>query len=146
MIYPKLEHNHGLQDYSADVYAIKTKCKTIAQTSQHNLRQIFNAVTRSDPSSSQVTFKECESSMFRERKILQPMIPQSASEFSEVLPTTTFAATVIVDGRIAVPFFSDKLYDLLGDITNIQFDGTFYTVPKKFTNCELFFLQLGDMQ
>ena len=114
----------------------KLKCKTTAQTSQHNLRQIFNYVTRSNPSASQVTFKECESSMFRARKILQPMIPQSASEFSEVLPTTTFAvnhkATVIVDGRIAVIFFSTKLYDLLADITNIQFDGTFYTVPKQF--------------
>ena len=150
LIYPKSEHNHGLQDYRTEVYAIKTKCKTTAQTSQHNLRQIFNDVTRSNPSASQVTFKECESSMFRARKILQPMIPQSASEFSEVLPTTTFAvnhkATVIVDGRIAVIFFSDKLYDLLADITNIQFDGTFYTVPKQITNCGLFFLQLGDMQ
>ena len=122
LIYPKSEHNHGLQDYRAEVYAIKTKCKTTAQTSQHNLRQIFNDVSRSNPSASQVTFKECESSMFRARKILQPMIPQSASEFCEVLPTTTFAvnhkATVIVDGRIAVIFFSDRLYDLLADITN----------------------------
>ncbi|KAI6650563.1 hypothetical protein LOD99_7613 [Oopsacas minuta] len=84
------------------------QCKTTSQTSQHNLRHIFNDVTRSNPSASQVTFKECESSMFRTRKILQPMIPQSASEFSEVLPTTTFAvnhkATVIVDvGRHAIP-------------------------------------------
>ena len=144
LIYPKSEHYHGLQDYSVELYAITTKCKTIAQTSQHNLRQIFNDVTRSDPSASQVTFKECESSMFRARKILQPMIPQSASEFSEVLPTATFAvnlkATVIVDGRIAVIFFSDKLYDLLADITNIQFDGTFYTVPKQF--CQLWTLFL----
>ena len=90
LIYPKSEHNHGLKDYRAEVYAIKTKCKTTAQTSQHNLRQIFNDVSRSNPSASQVTFKECESSMFRARKMLQPMIPQSASEFSEVLPTTTF--------------------------------------------------------
>ena len=147
LIYPKSEHNHGLQDYRAEVYAIKTKCKTTAQTSQHNLRQIFNDVTRSNPSASQVTFKECESSMFRARKILQPMIPQSASEFSEVLPTTTFAvnhkATVIVDGRIAVIIFSDKLYYLLADITNIQFDGTIYTVPKQFYQLWTLFLTVG---
>ena len=86
LIYLKSEHNHGLQDYSAEVYAIKTKCKTIDQTSQHNLRQIFDDVTRSDPSASQVTFKECESSMFRARKILQPMIPQSASELVKFYP------------------------------------------------------------
>ena len=69
LIYPRSEHNHGLQDYSADVYAIETKCKTIAQTS-NTMRQIFNDVSRSNPSASQVTFKECESSMFRERKSL----------------------------------------------------------------------------
>ena len=47
--------------------------------------------------------------MFQARKILQPMIPQSAAEFCEVLPTTTFAvnlkATINVDGRVAVIFF-----------------------------------------
>ena len=75
------------------------------------------------------------------------MIPQSDSEFSEVLPTTTFAvnikATVIVDGRITVIFFSDKIYDLLADITNIQFDGTFYTVPKQFYQLWTLFLTVG---
>ena len=147
LIYPKSEHNHPIQDYHTEAYAIKTKCKRIAQTSQHNLRQIFNDITRSDPSASQVTFKECESSMFRSRKILQPMIPQSAAEFCEVLPTTTFAvnlkATINVDGRVAVIFFSDKLYDFLADITNIQFDGTFYTVPRQFYQLWTIFLTVG---
>ena len=78
------------------------------------------------------------------------MIPKSAGEFCEILPTTTFAinlkVTINLEDRIAVILFSDKLYDLLADITNIQFDGTFYTVLKQFTNCGLFLLQLGDMQ
>ena len=147
LIYPKSEHNHSLKNYDTEVYAIKTKCKKTAQSSQHNLRQIFNDITRSDPSASQVTFKECESSMFRARKLLQPKIPGSASEFCQVLPTTNFAvnlkATVIVDGRIGVIFFSDKLYGFLADITNIQFDGTFYTVPKQFYQLWTLFLSVG---
>ena len=29
-------------------------------------------------------------------------------------------------------FFSDKLYDFISDMNDIQFDGTFQTVPKQF--------------
>ena len=66
------------------------------------------------------------------------MISKSAGEFCEILTTTTFAvnikSTINLEDHIAVILFSDKLYDLLADITNIQFDGTFYTLPKQFSN------------
>ena len=69
-----------------------------------------------------------------------------AGGFCQVLPTTNFAvnlkATVIVDGRIAVIFFSDKLYDL-SQISRIQFDGTFYTVPKQFYQLCTIFQSIG---
>ena len=136
LLYPKSVHDHELQEYHTDVNLIKTKCKRIAQTSQHNLREIFNDITRSDPSGTQVTFKECESSMFRARKLLQPKIPASASEFCQQLPETSFAlhlkATITLENRIAIIFFSDHIYEFVNDISSIQFDGTFQTVPKQF--------------
>ena len=79
--YTKSEHNHEIQEYRAEAYAMKNECKTVSQTSQHNLRQIFDNVTRSNPSASEVTLKECESSMFRARKILFPNISASALEY-----------------------------------------------------------------
>ena len=81
---------YELQEYHIDVNLIKSKCKRIAQTSQHNMREIFNDITRSDPSGTQVTFKECDSLRFRARKLLQPRIPASASEFRQQLPETSF--------------------------------------------------------
>ena len=33
---------------------------------------------------------------------------------------------------IGMIFFSDKLYDFISDMNDIQFDGTFQTVPKQF--------------
>ena len=136
LIYTKSEHNHEIQEYCAEAYAIKTECKTVSQTSQHNLWQIFDNVTRSNPSASEVTFKERDSSMFRTRKGLYLNIPASALEFSHLLTTTKFAvkfkATVQLEHRKAVIFFSDKLLDIFADISGLHFDGAFYTVPKQF--------------
>ena len=67
--------------------------------------------------------------MFRARRSSQPTTPKSAIAFCEQLPTTNFAmnfrATIILDERIAVIFFSEKIYNMIGDINNIQFDDMF---------------------
>ena len=108
LIYPKSEHNHNVQEYDADRHEIKRKINKKAQTSRENLRTIFNVITRSDPAGILVSFRECESSMFRARKLLQPNIPKSAQEFCVQLPTANFAAnlkaTIILGNRIAVIF------------------------------------------
>ena len=91
LVYPRSQHNHNVEEYNAKIHEIKTKIKRKAMTSRDNLREIFNEITRSDPAGSLVTFRECESSMFRARKSLQPKIPQSAIEFCKQLPSTNFA-------------------------------------------------------
>ena len=53
---------------SAEVYAIKTKCKTIAQTSQHNLRQIFNDVRDQIPQLLKSHLKNANRECFGEEK------------------------------------------------------------------------------
>ena len=113
-----------------------------------SLRQVFNDVTRSDPSTSHISFNECESAMFRSRRLLQPRIPRTTLEFCEILPTfTEFAVnlkpTVILGDLIGVIFFSDKIYEIAADISNIQFDGTFYTVPKLFYQLWTIFFSVG---
>ena len=85
--------------------------------------------------------------MFRARRSSQPTIPKSAIAFCEQLPTTNFAmnfrATITLDERIAVIFFSEKIYNVIGDIINIQFDGTFYVVPRLFYQLFTIFLTIG---
>ena len=74
--------------------------------------------------------------MFRVRKSLQPKIPQSASEFCKQLPATHFTlhlkSTVVLEDRIAVIFFSDRIYETFAYGNKIDFDGTFSAVPKQF--------------
>ena len=147
LIFPKTEHNHNVEEYKAEVFALKAKCRKRASSSKDNLREIFNNVTRTDPSAHQITFKECESLMYRARCDSQPRLPKSAVEFCEMLPTTNFAAnlkaTIKLDERIAIIFFSEKISTLMADIHDIQYDGTFYVVPKLFYQLFTIFLTVG---
>ena len=126
---------------------MKTKCKKIAQTSCSNIRELFDSTTRSDPSASEVSFNECESAMFRSRRKLQSKIPHTASELCEMLPTTGFAnnlkAIVTQNDGIGVIFFSDEVEKIGSDISKIQFDGTFHTVPDQFYQLWTIFFSVG---
>ena len=86
--------------------------------------------------------------MFLAGKLLQPKIPASASEFCQQLPETSFAlhlkATITLENRIAIIFFSDHIYEFVNSISSIQFDGTFQTVPKQFYQLWTFFLSFGN--
>ena len=42
------------------------------KSSKEILRKIFDDLTREDPAACEITFKGCESSMYRSRKSLQP--------------------------------------------------------------------------
>ena len=68
LVYPKSVHNHDLDTYNTEVFALKSACRIRAKNSRDNLRDIFNDITRSDPSAHKVTSKECESLMFRARR------------------------------------------------------------------------------
>ena len=81
LITPMVNHNHTSSEYHSESYRLKSKCKSIAKSSQDNLRKVFDDVTREDPATCEVSFKECESSMYRSRRITQPIIPNTAFEF-----------------------------------------------------------------
>ena len=94
-------------------------------------------MTRNDPFASEVSFREVESSMYHARRMLQPMIPPTASQFCDMLPTTAFGdyykfSVTCGNDQTAVVFFSDKMKGFLFEVTNVQFDGTFFTVPVQF--------------
>ena len=73
--------------------------------------------------------------------------PLTADEFCEMLPTTPygqfFKIQVTCGEHTAVIFFSEQMATLLSDVTNIQFDGTFYTVPIQFTQLWTIFVSVG---
>ena len=73
-----VNHNHTSSEYNSQSYKLKSKCKSIDKSSQENLRKVFDDLTREDPAACEVSFKECESSMYRSRRITQPIIPTTA--------------------------------------------------------------------
>ena len=110
-------------------------------------QKIFNDVARDDPVATEVSFSQCESSMYRSRRRSQPKIPSNAIQLSDMLPTTTFGnfhkRTVSLDGQTALIFFSDKIVDLMPQMNDIQFDGTFYCVPRQFYQLWTIFVSVG---
>ena len=147
LITPLKQHNHNIEAYQTDIYQLKTRCKTIAKNIQINLRKVFDDVTRNDPCACDISFRECESSLYRARRTLQPKIPYTAEKFCELIPNKAFGQfyqfTVARDNQIAVVFYSDKMRTFLSEITNIQFDGTFFTVPVQFSQLWTIFASVG---
>ena len=134
LITPVTQHNHNKEDYQSNIFGHKTKCKILAKHTQTNLTKVFDDATRTDPSTHDISFAECEAAMYRARRTLQPKIPQSASEFSEMLSSTHLGIynrfNVTCGSQTGVIFFSDQMKSRMAQVTNIQFDGTFYTVPN----------------
>ena len=147
LIAPMHLHNHEVSEYKADVNQLKTNCKTVVkQVQSSSLRQVFDDVTRSNPCARDISFAECESAMYRAKITCQPKIPLTAAEFLDMLGTTAlgvhFKLSVSTENQTAV-IFSDKIRALLIEATNIQFDGTFYTVPNQFNQVWMIFIAVG---
>ena len=123
LITPLNQHNHPVEDYQTKVFELKTKCKNSAISTQINIRKVFDDTTRMDPSACNISFRECESSMYRARRTIEPKIPLTAIEFSDMLSTTSFGDhhkfTVRCGEQTGVVLFSDQMTTLLADISNV---------------------------
>ena len=147
LVTPKSPHNHMAEEYNSEVHELRAKCKKMAQRKQGSLRKIFDDTTRNSLYASVISFYEVESSMYRARRRMQPKIPLTADEFSQVLPGSSFDQhhkfTVLIDNNTAVVFASQKMVNLLSEVIHIQFDGTFYTVPLQFYQIWTIFVTVG---
>ena len=107
--------------------------------------KFFDDITRIDPSACDISFRESESSIYRARRTIEPKIPLTAIEFSDMLSSIGdhHKFTVRCGEQTGVIFFSDQMTTLLADITNIQFDNTFFTVPCQFVQLRTIFVAVG---
>ena len=87
--------------------------------------------------------------MYRARRQLQPKIPQTSFELESTLQGTPYGLflkdCVTVGDNQAFIFFSDETMTILAEISDISFDGTFYTVPKQFYQLWQYLLLLISM-
>ena len=108
-----------------------------ANNSTTSLRAVFNDTPRGEQSAEDISFKSCESIMYRARRETQPKIPKSALEFSTIIKdclafNQNFKETVVVGEDCSVIFYSEKIYECLSNATNVYFDGTFKKCPIQF--------------
>ena len=93
-----------------------------------------------------IFFCSVQSSMYRARSEAQPKIPLTASDLVDTLLTTclgvNFKFSVSSVDQVGVMFFSNEMESILSDVTNIQFDGTFYTLPVQFYQLWTIFIAL----
>ena len=85
--------------------------------------------------------------MYRARREIEPNIPRSAAEFCQQIQSTQFVVyyrgEVTVSSEIGVLFYSDKLSQVFVEVKDIQFNGTFYTVPIQFYQLWTLFARIG---
>ena len=129
-------HNHDLTMYKAETFRLKAKCMAIARTSHDPSREFFDDATREDTAATSISFSECESTMYRSKRRSHPKIPETAIEFSEILPDTSFGMFYKGSGSInqhsAHIFFSARMVEMISQFSDFEFDGTFYCVTKQF--------------
>ena len=105
---------------------MQIRCKN----SQANLRMVFDDVTRRDPNAYHISFSECESSMNRDRRTIQPKIPETANEFIDMLPTTqymdNFKFAARFGDQIAAVFYSEQMSMFLAEITTCNLREVFH--------------------
>ena len=86
--------------------------------------------------------------MCKRRRLLQPKIPSSALEFETLLKESSYSAkhitTAIDQDEMAIIFGSKCMLNNIKDSPHIQFDGTFYVVPKIFLQLFTLFIQVND--
>ena len=118
------------------------------QVKTRGLREVFDDVSRNDLCAREISFPEYESSMYGARRKPQPKIPMKVSKFVDMLTTSSLGAhfkfSVTSGDQIGVVFFSDEIRSILSEVTNIQFDGTFYTVPAQFYQLWTIFVAVGS--
>ena len=136
LIESKHAQNHTILLYDSDLYELKAKYRTAAKTSREKLSKVFKDTCRNDQASKSVSCKNFESANYKSRREVEPTIPSCATEFCQQIQLTQYGmyyrGEVIVGPDIGVIFYSDKIAQILTEIDEIQFDGTFYTVPIQF--------------
>ena len=133
-------HNHEINVYKSELYMLKNKNKVESRQSRGTLSLVFRTTTRNQPTSTEFSYKNIESSMYRARREVERPIPANALEFIQTIPLTLFNANYVqtvainIDGiaHYEAIFFSKRMSKVLVKLDMISFDGTFYTCPKQF--------------
>ena len=135
-------HNHEIDPKDVEIMSLQSTLKQNSIAIDKNLRQIFDDTCRRYPSeiSSKISFPKVQKNMNNAKKSKYPKIPRSISEFCTNLGLSSslnknLKSIIRNEERIiAILFFSDEMIEIIGNqFSEICYDGTFFVVPKLFT-------------
>ena len=146
-----IEHNHPPHNISAHV--LKREIFNRAENAvTENLNDIFCEMTRHHPAGIDITYKMCEPTMSKRRRLNLPNIPSTISEFIEVLKDNPeglgmhFLASLEIDSKEFGAIFANRM--LMKEASEyhaenfISADGTFFVIPKRPDFYQLFTIHI----
>ena len=140
-------HNHIEAAYKSNLVVLNNKLKRAAEISTENLRHVFDDVTSTDQAGALVTYKKVRNTMIKRRRSELPGNSKTPEEFENMIRQTRFSkvfrSMIISTEGYAAIFWSDRMFEYLKDCDYINFDGTFYVVPKLFYQLFSIFIQEG---
>ncbi|KAI6657091.1 hypothetical protein LOD99_15877 [Oopsacas minuta] len=147
LFYLKKDHNHPEASYESSVIVLNNRIKRAAESSTGNLREIFDDVTSTDQAGALVSYRSVRNTMVKRRRLELPGNPLTPEQFEVMIKQTRFShffRTMIISSEgFAALFWSDFMFESLKNTDAINFDATFFVVPKLFYQLFTIFLQEG---
>ena len=145
-------HNHGPAEHDYELMVFKTKLKEEASKSSASNREVFDSISREYPQeiSSRVSYPMVERQMSRRKLELFPRVPRSPSEFALLLDENNVFSTHLQsnifegDELISTIFFSRDTIENIQSFANVCFDGTFFIVPRIFSQLFVISVKIGN--
>ena len=115
-----------------------------AGNSTHNLREVYDKSTSSEPARAAVSYRHVRNTIVKRRKTILPTLPKTSEDFKEVIMQSRFVD--FVRGSVLLPenegtavlFISNLMVANLKEAKSFNFDATFYLIPKILINYLLF--------
>ena len=145
-------HNHEPELYDEPMRALKKELKDKSETISESSRQIFDNVCRmySEEVPTRISFPMVVRGMTKRKHLVFPKIPEDVSGYVKSITENTILNQhykgPIFDGDevIGILFFSTEMVDNLPNFDSICYDGTFFIVPKIFS--QLFIISVRHGQ
>ena len=131
---------------NSSVIVLNNKIKRAAESSTENLREIFDEVTSGDQAGALLSYRSVRNTMVKRGRLELPGNPKTLEQFEIMIKKHVFlpfrSMVFSLEGFAAL-FWSDLMFESLKNSDAINFDATFYVVPKLFYQLFTIFLQEG---
>ena len=118
----------------------KANLKKSVASSVEPIKEIFDRTCGENPEmAARINYESVARTLQKNRLINFPAVPKTIEEFRQSISANDDLKKhlkgfySVANTQYGPIFFSNQIVDSIGEISNISFDGTFYTCPKLFS-------------